>query len=373
MITILLAMPLSLAATKIHFVGPSTPILIDLLAKWGKGKPLPTECNDGIDNDGDTYIDLADPGCRNKQDKSELNPKIECDDGVDNDNDTYIDYPDDPECNSPLDDNESPLTTECNDGINNDFDGLIDYPEDPGCISELDTSELGTVECDDGTDNDNDTYIDYPSDSDCESATDDSEAGPLPDFIALDLNVPVNLTVGYTYMTEFTVLNNGTDVTTTHDHILLHNGTGCWDWCWIDYEIYSNHSANLTRVVNFTWTPTLSGTYYLKACADGNHLAGSPNSACVLDNVNESDETNNDIYYQVNVQSGTCNDTDGGIVYDISGYIFGEQGGIPFNYTDTCYNSTWINESYCTVSDAPSYILDDCSLNWTSCSNGACV
>ena len=33
-------------------------------------KPPRTQCRDGIDNDGDTFVDLSDPGCKNKKDKS---------------------------------------------------------------------------------------------------------------------------------------------------------------------------------------------------------------------------------------------------------------------------------------------------------------
>lgn len=42
------------------------------------GKPAPKECNDGLDNDGDGAIDLADAGCDNKRDNDETN----CGDGV---------------------------------------------------------------------------------------------------------------------------------------------------------------------------------------------------------------------------------------------------------------------------------------------------
>jgi hypothetical protein len=43
-----------------------------------RSKPV-RECDDGIDNDGDTYIDWPnDPGCRNKNDDDESN----CGDGV---------------------------------------------------------------------------------------------------------------------------------------------------------------------------------------------------------------------------------------------------------------------------------------------------
>jgi len=44
----------------------------------GGGGGGPKECNDRLDNDGDSFIDLADPGCDNKKDNDETN----CGDGV---------------------------------------------------------------------------------------------------------------------------------------------------------------------------------------------------------------------------------------------------------------------------------------------------
>ena len=64
----------------------------------------------------------------------------ECSDGVDNDGDTFIDWPDDLECASAADDSESP--PECSDAIDNDGDGLTDWPADPGCSQSDDESEL---------------------------------------------------------------------------------------------------------------------------------------------------------------------------------------------------------------------------------------
>ncbi|MFC1647971.1 hypothetical protein ACFL1B_00790 [Nanoarchaeota archaeon] len=43
-----------------------------------KGKPAAKECRDGLDNDGDGSVDLADAGCEKKQDNDETN----CGDGV---------------------------------------------------------------------------------------------------------------------------------------------------------------------------------------------------------------------------------------------------------------------------------------------------
>ena len=66
------------------------------------------QCNDGIDNDGDTRRDYPnDPGCSNKRDNNERGT-IPCDDGIDNDGDTRTDYPNDNGCsgNFPADDDE---------------------------------------------------------------------------------------------------------------------------------------------------------------------------------------------------------------------------------------------------------------------------
>ena len=61
---------------------------------------LVTECNDGIDNDGDMLIDLADLGCRRGNDNSEADPALTpiCADGIDNDEDGQTDYPADQSC-----------------------------------------------------------------------------------------------------------------------------------------------------------------------------------------------------------------------------------------------------------------------------------
>ena len=70
-------------------------------------------CSDGLDNDGDGLTDWPeDPGCANKNDKTETNPDVECDDGLDNDGDSAVDY-DDNGCSSPTDTDE----TDCGDGV----------------------------------------------------------------------------------------------------------------------------------------------------------------------------------------------------------------------------------------------------------------
>ena len=70
-------------------------------------QPPVTQCNDGLDNDGDTFTDFPnDPGCSSATDASELGT-AQCDDGIDNDVDGDTDFPVDAQCGSPTDDDES--------------------------------------------------------------------------------------------------------------------------------------------------------------------------------------------------------------------------------------------------------------------------
>ena len=81
-------------------------------------------CADGIDNDGDGDVDLADGGCTNGADTSERDATRVCDDGIDNDGDYAADFPGDLGCFGPQTPQEDP---QCSDGIDNDGDGKVDY------------------------------------------------------------------------------------------------------------------------------------------------------------------------------------------------------------------------------------------------------
>jgi len=105
-----------------------------------------TACSDGVDNDGDGFTDLTDPGCADLGDATETDPMLPCDDGADNDSDGRTDFDPvtfanpgdestlpsgsgDPGCKDPFWTTESP---QCQDGINNDLGqdpnpGRIDY------------------------------------------------------------------------------------------------------------------------------------------------------------------------------------------------------------------------------------------------------
>ncbi len=65
-------------------------------------------CNDGVDNDGDGLLDVADPGCTEPLDRSEDDPDAipACSDGLDNDGDGATDWPADPQCRAAGDPEE---------------------------------------------------------------------------------------------------------------------------------------------------------------------------------------------------------------------------------------------------------------------------
>ena len=93
----------------------SLPLTLEWAAAGVSIKPASNfseepDCDDGLDNDGDGFTDLADPGCLTGTDPSEFGPQ-QCDDGVDNDLDGQTDFPDDLDCDQPADPSESLVTT----------------------------------------------------------------------------------------------------------------------------------------------------------------------------------------------------------------------------------------------------------------------
>ena len=157
---------------------------IDYPADWGCTSPTdddetnngPTQCTDGLDNDGDGLIDRNDPLCTDPGDDSEYG---QCNDHVDNDADGATDYPADFSCSHVNDDDELLPRAQCQDSIDNDGDLFVDSPDDPGCFSLQDNDEgpfnPGRTQCSDTLDNDNDGVIDM-QDPGCSSPMDDDES-----------------------------------------------------------------------------------------------------------------------------------------------------------------------------------------------------
>ena len=133
------------------------------------GVSMTSECSDGIDNDGDGDIDLADIGCTHISDTSEVNTA--CSNGIDDDGDGWIDIAD-PGC----------------------YQGGIYMPDD----NDESNSEF---QCSNGLDDDGDTFFDG-FDSECTAGDDDSEA-PLSYFSlsAGSISIPAGSTQGSTHVT----------------------------------------------------------------------------------------------------------------------------------------------------------------------------
>jgi len=106
-----------------------------------------------IDNFSLTGVYFTDPGCADPTDLTEDDAATECNNGLDDDGDTKTDFCDgsnaatcDPGCASALDDDEH-SAQECDDGIDNadPEDILADWPTDPGCVDLLDNDETDVV------------------------------------------------------------------------------------------------------------------------------------------------------------------------------------------------------------------------------------
>ena len=147
-----------------------------------KRLPLPSRCQDGVDNDEDELIDDQDPGCESEEDEDERDPEVPtaCHDGQDNDIDGLTDYPLDPGCryHGGLSEEDPPDPPSCSNGIDDNGDGYTDFPYDIGCASRGDDTEanLPTLpRCVNGLDDDEDGYVDFPYDPGCISRGDHSE------------------------------------------------------------------------------------------------------------------------------------------------------------------------------------------------------
>ena len=85
-----------------------------------KGAETGPQCSDGIDNDGDGVIDIADPGCHS--DGNANNP-------------ASFDPSDPSEADAPTTGAGDETGAECSDNVDNDGDGKVDE-RDPGCHSD---------------------------------------------------------------------------------------------------------------------------------------------------------------------------------------------------------------------------------------------
>lgn len=83
--------------TELNKLGEPIPVLSHGDCQNPPGSP--PQCSDGIDNDGDGFIDEDDPGCTSDSDNNEFNAPPVCSNGIDDDSDGLVDAAD-PGCHS---------------------------------------------------------------------------------------------------------------------------------------------------------------------------------------------------------------------------------------------------------------------------------
>jgi cysteine-rich repeat protein len=118
-------------------------------------------CDNGVDDDGDTYVDCDDPECA---ELSECLPGDElCGNGDDDDRDGLADC-DDPDCEGHASCAAPEL---CDNGLDEDLDGFVDC-DDADCAGDPACPGVAEI-CDDGDDDDGDGLVDC-LDPDCDTA-----------------------------------------------------------------------------------------------------------------------------------------------------------------------------------------------------------
>ncbi|OGJ21656.1 hypothetical protein A3K73_01290 [Candidatus Pacearchaeota archaeon RBG_13_36_9] len=264
----------------------------------------------------------------------------------------------------------------CSDGLDNDGDGYIDYPDDPGCYSKNDNSELNTaIECDDGSDNDGDSAIDM-ADAGCASPTDNDESN-CGDSVcegveACDACVA---DCGYCDSCSDTDGNNPRAFGTTSgyfDKIFYSDDDYCVDssnvmeyWCSGNYEQNTQQSCGTDYGSNVCYFGDVyynSTDYY---CSSGKCNADYD----ILTLVEEC-------YYgctngECNHIPDSCYDTDGWSILTM-GNVSGYNNEQWYVYEDSC-NGTYVNEWTCYFNEPYLQSPLDCSGNYTTCVDGACV
>ncbi len=252
-------------------------------------------CSNGSDDDGDGLIDMQDPGCTSTTDTNEYNvppPTYQCSNNIDDDADGLVDFSQDPGCTSATDNNEyntPPQVYQCNDGYDNDSDGLIDM-QDPGCSSPMDNTEYNvpppTYQCSNGIDDDNDGYTDM-QDPGCSNTTDNSEFNQNNNGSA-----PIVTTNSATNIDE--------DSATIRGYVDVQGGsvTRWFEWGEDDNDLDETENIFGSTTVDGSFSFNLTGLdedteYFFRACAE-NTVTGQEDCGSIEDFTTDEDGSNND-------------------------------------------------------------------------------
>ena len=334
------------------------------------------ECKDGSDNDGDGLTDWPDdPGCQNKNDKTETNPEIECDDGVDNaDADSLVDY-NDLGCSGPTDDDE--IDGECDDTTDNDGDLATDYPNDGGCTgyTDNDESNCGDDVCEGGEDCDT-----CPADcldagqvccngvaytGDCCDTNDCTPPETCVDYYCIITDSCSDTDGGIVTETFGTASGYLNETYYSDDDYCVDSSNIMEYYCTGNYEYSTQESCGTDFYgANYCYNDDVYHDFTDFFCSSG-ACDSSVTPVLVEDCTGEEVCVSGEC-----IIPDSCSSTDGGDI-TIQGTTSGYLNEQYYEDTDYC-NGTWVTEYYCNGDYEDSFPFD-CTWNFTSCINGACV
>lgn len=224
----------------------------------------------------------------------------------------------------------------CNDRIDNDGDGLVDM-NDPGCTDAGDRSELNpNAECDDGIDNDGDGLADY-RDTGCSGPTDTDESN-CGDTVCEGAETQANCPQDCGYANSCSDTDGGNNIG------IVGTTSG-----------YYNNNA-------YSHTDSCAGDSIITEYYCSGNLEVSQQQSCQYGCANGA----------CNPATDSCNDTDGGIVLNIAGGVYGYAGGRTYNLTDYCLGNYTIVEYSCNGTQKIAGNYSCSSGNFTGCYNSFC-
>jgi len=328
-------------------IGLIIPIVTEGKPSGRGAKP----CRDGIDNDGDGYTDYpSDPGCSNKNDNSELNPSIECDDGTDNDGDSAMDMNDNG-CSSPTDNDE----TDCGDGVCEGGETLGNCPADCGYPDSCSDTDGGNFIFVFGTTSGYYNNNPYSNNDYCVDSSNVMEYYCSGDYEQSQQQNCGTDTYGDSYCIANLVYENFTDYSCASGECDSDESAIFQEDC-DTYDSYSSNYCNSGDVYRDFYDYGCSSGYCTNSTEP--ELVESCSWGCTAGVCDD--------------QPTTCEDSDGGIVLNVTGTVSGYDNGVPYNYTDYCVNSTTVMEYLCWQDECTNYPIT-CYYPYTICSDGKCI
>jgi hypothetical protein len=136
-----------------------------------------------------------------------------------------------------------------------------------------------------------------------------------------------------------------------------------------EYYCYANHQYS-----SVLGCPHYYTRYCVGSTAYTNETKGlCASGACYLTRNQTSQYCENGCSYGLCIMPDSCNDTDGGLVYNTQGTVSGYRYNYPYSYTDACNGTTILREFYCNGAAWTSTNYA-CPANESStCVNGACT